>query len=74
MSEHCWPDSLTTATWPAYGYSHVLANGKPKTSYESREVAEREADRLFGPHYNAYRCPRCGSWHIGRRNMREVAA
>jgi len=59
--------------WPAYARSHTLASGKPKISYRSREKAQQEADRLFGPNYDTYCCPRCGSWHIGR-NIWEVAA
>ena len=43
----------------------ATANGwRPKRAWPSESAARIQAARLVG--YNAYLCPQCSGWHIGR--------
>jgi hypothetical protein len=47
-----------------WGRDGVRVLSVPKRAYPSHEAACREAERLG---QRAYKCPRCGFWHLTTR-------
>ena len=70
---------ITRNAWGAFSInSHISqGSGKPKVMYNTKEGAEKAAEKMgekHGVHFSYYKCLFCDGYHIGKNRDNKYAA